>query len=367
MNFELTITPIDEPDSLEQEWRQLEKRAASNFMLSWTWIGPWLKAVDCPRYLVRGVQAGETVLLVILSANQEVRSKGLIKSKQLIFHRTKDAISDSMTPEYNGVLVDIAVAEEAIEALGNFIQTDPEIEATFGPWEELLMLYASPKAAKEISFKGLTRTKLQQHPTFGVDLDAIRAKGLSYIEILSKNTRSQIRKSQRLYQEWGELSLKRASSLDEALSWWHEAGDLHRARWADHDGSNYDLPVFVDFHEALIKEAWPRGEVELVNVTAGDTHIGTLYNFILGGEVLFYLSALTFEDNPKLKPGLVTHAMCIQSHVDTGKSLYNFLAGYNRYKASLGTELPPLISLRFSKPKLKFKLEALAKKLLHIE
>ena len=367
MSVGFSIGPLPPLSSLESMWRNLEHRAKPNFMLSWTWIGPWLQCVDYERYLVTGQRDGKIVFLAILSPNMEVRSKKLIKSKQLVFHRTGVPELDCMTPEYNGFLIDTAFEIEAVEAFGIFIQNDPAVVQHTGKWEELMVYFAAPHAVDTLDFKGLVRTEAIEHPAYGTDLVSVRTSGKKYLDTLSKNTRQQIRRSMRLYAEKGELQLERATNLEEALDWWTEAGDFHRARWDDMGGSSYDLPLFVAFHRALITEAWSRGEVELVKVTAGDHHIGTLYNFIMDGEVLFYLSALRFEENSKLKPGLVTHAMCIQSHVDAGNRLYNMLAGYKRYKASLGDELRPFVTLRFSKPKLKFKLEQLAKDTLGIE
>jgi CelD/BcsL family acetyltransferase involved in cellulose biosynthesis len=66
---------------------------------------------------------------------------------------------------------------------------------------------------------------------------------------------------------------------------------------------------------------------------------------------------LLYEADPRLKPGLVSHALCIQKHVDAGSDVYDFMAGEARYKASLGGPGPDMVYLLAQRPTWPIRLE----------
>jgi len=58
------------------------------------------------------------------------------------------------------------------------------------------------------------------------------------------------------------------------------------------------------------------------------------------GVVTFYQSGLRYEDDNRLKPGLIAHSLAIQHYLDGKASEYDFLAGERgrvQYKQSLGS------------------------------
>ena len=46
--------------------------------------------------------------------------------------------------------------------------------------------------------------------------------------------------------------------------------------------------------------------------------------------------------DPKAKPGLVSHYLCMQQHLEEGASTYDFMAGDNRYKRTFGVRGPDM-------------------------
>jgi CelD/BcsL family acetyltransferase involved in cellulose biosynthesis len=83
----------------------------------------------------------------------------------------------------------------------------------------------------------------------------------------------------------------------------------------------------------------------MARASAGGETFGMLYNFVQSGVVYFYQSGFLYEDDNRAKPGLLTHALVIQSCLDQGFERYDFLASdplESRYKASLSTDEAPL-------------------------
>ncbi|NJO39066.1 MAG: GNAT family N-acetyltransferase [Rhizobiales bacterium] len=124
------------------------------------------------------------------------------------------------------------------------------------------------------------------------------------------------------------------------------SGALDRAR---RPGA-FAYPFYVAFHRRLIRAAQPSGALELVRVSAAGEPIGYLYNFLDRGRVSYYLSGFRFEQDNRLKPGLVSHALCIQRHLERGMDVYDFMAGGQRYKLELGQPGPEIVSLAVQRP-----------------
>ncbi|MGD9507055.1 MAG: GNAT family N-acetyltransferase [Geminicoccaceae bacterium] len=202
-------------------------------------------------------------------------------------------------------------------------------------------------------------------PTAFVDLAAVRASGRPYLDHVSANTRRQVRRAMALYEErYGPLRLDAAGDVGEALAFFHAAGALHQARWQPRGKPGaFAYPFYVRFHERLIKDGLPEGVVELVRVCAGEVPIGYLYNFLYHGRVYYYFSGFRYEADNRLKPGLVSHTLCIERHLARGMDVYDFMAGDNRYKTSLGQPGPRMISVLIERPTPRVRLEYFLRRL----
>jgi len=191
-----------------------------------------------------------------------------------------------------------------------------------------------------------------------VELAAVRAGGRPYLDGLSANTRQQLRRAMRGYEARGPLRLTVAATAAEALAWFERLATLHQATWTGRGREGaFAYPFFARFHRALIERHHAAGLVELAKVTAGEGEVGYLYNFLWRGRVLSYQSGFAYEADARLKPGLVSHALCIERHLAAGAAAYDFLAGDARYKTSLGRPGPRSAYLILQRPRLKFAVE----------
>ena len=80
---------------------------------------------------------------------------------------------------------------------------------------------------------------------------------------------------------------------------------------------------------------------------------GCVYAFADAGTVLFYQGGFAVLDDNKLRPGLVTHARCLQVCSDRGWDRYDFLAGDARYKRELSTGERDLVWATVDRPGLR--------------
>ena len=101
--------------------------------------------------------------------------------------------------------------------------------------------------------------------------------------------------------------------------------------------------------------------MQLLRITCGKKTLGCLYNFVSQGMVYYYQSGFNYPDFGRFKPGLVCHALAIPYNAAQGHKTYDFLVGDSQYKKSLSTHANQLVWCTIQKPRLRFKLEGLAK------
>lgn len=356
--LELEIVPAPAPEALEAEWRALLARSNASFFLSWPWIGTWLARARGPVRLARIAREGETVGLALLGVTGPRLAPFAPRTCHL--HATGDPEADRIAIEYNDVLAvrghEVAVRITLLERLLS------------GPWREraraVLLPMVDPVVEAAAVSAGLRTRRRAESRCAIVDLEAIRLWGDGYLARLSAGTRAQIRRAARLYGERGPLRIEAAADPAEAAAWLEPLAILHEARFRAKKGQGaFAVPGFLDFHRDLLARAWPEGTVELLRVRAGETVIGYLYNFLWRGWVGYYTSGFVYEDDNRLKPGLVAHWLAIERYLSSGARIYDFMAGESRYKASLAEPGPVLVDLVVEPNDLLARLTAAARRL----
>jgi hypothetical protein len=202
-----------------------------------------------------------------------------------------------------------------------------------------------------------------------VSLGSLRAKGQSFMEEISSNTRQQVRRSLRLYEDlYGTIEARPAESLQEALDWYVEMLELHDATWAARETSSGFVPESRAFHRSLLTryhEARDDGglQVCLFRIRAGTETIGVLHFLVTAGCVHFHQGGLRYDEDGRLKPGLVSHYLAIQHFMEGDAVEYDFLGGEPnpvRYKRSLSTDVRELYWAQIPCPTRRMRLLQLA-------
>jgi CelD/BcsL family acetyltransferase involved in cellulose biosynthesis len=352
-SFELRT--FEDLAELGQTWQELERRACPTIFLSWDWIGCWVREAS-PRPLVLiGRADGRIVLLGVLSPSTRPIVPS-INVHGLWLHMTGDPGQDVITIEYNGFLIDpdfVGTLES--EAIGFLLSG-----VTIGGLKRQELHLKNVPAALEgpVRNSGFRFRELQRKSSWRIDLTAIRGAGKRHLDCLSANTRQQIRRSIRLYEKRGPLAIARASTVAEAMDYLEALKNLHQEYWQGRgEPGAFSYPFFERFQHTLIETCLPHGTVELAKVTAGADVIGYVYNLVYRGHVYAYQTGIRYEDDPKLKPGLVSHCLCIDRHLEEGDKVYDFMAGDARYKANLGSRGPDMVYLLAERPTWPLKLE----------
>ncbi|MAI32900.1 MAG: cellulose biosynthesis protein CelD [Rhodopirellula sp.] len=333
-------------EALEERWQRLYAHSDACFFLSWRWIGNWLTTYKPELLILEAVRSDHLIGLGLLSMTEE-RRHGFVVSNCMRLHQTGQPYEDQIWIEYNDFLIkrgeEQAVSKAFLDALKrNEVQ-----------WDELIVSGMDVGRASELSRdSGMHALIRWQTPCVGVDLDGVRSSASSFLQALSSNARYQIKRSIRLYSEFGDLAVHRPVSVSEAIDWFDGFGEQHINRWGRLPGqSGYANREFVRFHHGLIRAGWEKGEVDIAVVKAGDELLAGFYNFIQGKRVYFYLGVTIETDDNRLKPGLVGHSMMIQEYLDKGLDFYDFMGGEDRYKKSLGREHGSIVKMVLQRPR----------------
>jgi CelD/BcsL family acetyltransferase involved in cellulose biosynthesis len=342
-------------NELRDLWRDLEGRASPHVFLSWDWIGCWISQAELRPVVIIGRTSATHVLLGVLTPAHR-RNLLRIVVRGLHLHMTGDSRQDVITTEYNGFLVDREHAGRLERAAIAFLLSGLVVR---GQRRDELHVKNTVAESERLVTGHAEYRVVQRKPSWFVDLAAIRATGREYLDCLSANTRQQIRRSIRLYEKRGPLRARRADTPAQALSFLDELKQLHQRYWNGRgEPGGFSFRFFEGFQQRLIPIGLQHGTVEIVQVSAGSFVIGYIYNLLYRGHVYCYLSGFNYEADPRLKPGLVSHSLCISRHLDDGNRVYDLLSGDHRYKASLGRRGPDMVYLLVERPTLPLRLES---------
>ncbi len=351
----LELTPVRDLDALATPWRALEAEAAPSFFQSWTWVGCLAAERFADPLLLRVMRDDRVVGLALFN-----RRRGPLGRELLWLNQSGDEALDAVFVEHNGVLL----ARDATDLLPTCLRLLlSDIAAPTRrhrrcrrPWGVRLRL-GGVDADHLLAAQQAGRVLLvRQSGAPYVDLTALPPGHEGYLATLSSNTRYQLRRSDRCFSRLGPLRVQQADTVAEALEALDDLVRLHQASWAARGQPGaFDNPAFLHFHRSLVARGVPRREVELLRITAGSQVLGFLYNFRLDGRVLTYQSGFDYLLARRLagshaKPGLSCHHAAILHARATGATVYDFLAGPDRFKRSLAGQQRQLYWLDLALP-----------------
>ncbi len=326
------MSAVTDWDALGAEWRALEGRAGASFFQTWSWVGCLAPARYDNPVLLQARHDGQTVALGLFN-----RRRGRLFDT-LWLHETGDPGWDVVFIEHNGLLLDAALDTEALRvACLVAARRAPLPQARIG--RRLVLSGVDDATLRAAGAAGVV-SQLTSRVAPTLDLAALRRAGRGHFDVLSANTRAQLRRSARAYAALGAVSIRRATDPAEAHRFLDSLAGLHQVSWQRRGRAGaFAEPRFARFHHALIDRAFPRGEIELSRIAAGATPIGYLYNFQLNGLISAYQSGFNYVlGDQRAKPGLTCHALAIEQAVADNRDSYDFLAGDNRYKRSLADQ-----------------------------
>ena len=352
---DIAITPLDDNAAFLAAWETLFAKApGASFFQSPAWMKSWLEGApgDVSLRMISAMQDGELVLLGVFSIAP--RRPPLLGLREGWFQEFGEPKRDAVYPEYMDFLAREDVSHDLRrDVVCALIEQSGDADSIVfrNLRDEMMSAVFSAAAVCEMSGR-----VLNEHPVYGCALG-----GEGFMTTLSPSLQSKIARSLRLYQERGPLSGRLAVSREEKASAWESLQQLHKQGWEARGGKGaFDNPHLLAFHERLQRHA-PE-ETQLFVVKANDDVIAVLYNFAHKGRVMNYQSGLKYEDDNKLAPGFVAHALAAQFYQDKGFEVYDLLAGEADYKARLAEPDAIFTSLALERDTWRNRLRAFVKR-----
>lgn len=342
---------------LKHEWLALEARSQPSFFLSWSWIGTWVDTLpeDIQPQLLRARRGERTVGLALVVTGR-IRSLPLIGGRGLWLHATGRSDIDGIAIEHNGCLVDDDEAgdSEVWAAMLEYLCRGAQ------PWRRVTLPHLHHRAGAVLAqaAPGLVIRRLEE-PSWIVDLGAVRERSGGYLAMLDTDTRRNLRRTREACEAFGAIEVSVAADLDTARLYLDRLAQLHARRWEQRDeGSSFTLPFAQRFHAALIEHAFPKGEIQLLRITAGGRDLAYFYNFVHRGRVSYYQSGVDYAlVDPKWSPGLLAVALAVQHNAALGHGCFDFLGGAGHYKRRLATHHEVLRTVIIDRDGLRHRLE----------
>jgi CelD/BcsL family acetyltransferase involved in cellulose biosynthesis len=351
---EIALESLPAHGELEGEWRDLEQRTDGSFFVGWSWIGCWLASLGgaVGLSLLRATSGGRTVGLGLIARSRE-RRHGLITSHSLRLHATGRTEFDTLRVECNGFLVDRQLGELVIRRMLDYLVS---VDRT---WDEIVLdgLWRVPPwpLAGGQRLRRVVRAEVNHH----VDLAGVRTRNGDYLGLLGSKTRAHIRRSCKEYEKLGAIRVRPATDATEALAYLNGLKTLHQSYWvARGQPGAFANPFFDQFHRRLVRDAFGRGEIQLLAIDVDGRQIGYIYNFVYRGRVYNYQTGFDYNlCETQNRPGLVSHACAIEFNAKCGHTVYDFLAGDLEYKQALGTEVAAMYWVILQRGRLRFMFE----------
>lgn len=336
---QVTITPLvldlshqSDIHLLRDKWLLLESNTPSPF-LRWQWIDSWLTTL--PKET--------SVWLITASQDEKTLGLGLVceqisllphKPQQLFIHKAGSQRSDQIWIEHNDFLM---ASEHAAQIRESMLKA---LLSHFKRWQQLTLGMSTTQTLDAIGDALKQHTEILQEEKI---ISAAYRCNLSdfhtpedYLTSLSRNTRAQIKRSEKLLSEGQTVTLDYAQGKEQKRHYFEQVALLHKQRWADTaEGSGFNNPLFTQFHKKLIFEDKTNQFTRMYCLKAGGAPLAYAYLLTTEQGWYFYLSAMQFSQDNRIKVGLLLHCKIIQQAIAEGVPLYDFLAGDARYKASL--------------------------------
>ena len=349
------IQAVEDWRQLQSSWLDLQQRADCSYFQSWGWISAWLQVIKPPQAvkLLSVRSSGRAIGLAILVPARLTRRR-LIRSRAL-FLNEYPLSGNNMVIEYNGILAERGCEQQvyalALDALRE--QLPGYEEFIFGAMADRELAWLQALRPERLQ---LLRDEQSHCYQASLDFDPPTLDG--YLSALSRNTREQIRRSKRLYESRGELRLQAAASVEQALDWLDALKSLHQPRWrAKGERGAFANPRWENMQRELIRQRFAAGEMQLLQLRCGEQLVACLFNYLWRGRVYVLQMGFRYEDDNRIKPGYLAHALAIAHNRQQGHQLYDFMHGEARYKQSLSNRRETLHWLRLQRPKWKFRVE----------
>jgi CelD/BcsL family acetyltransferase involved in cellulose biosynthesis len=347
------LTTDAEVEAICADWDDLGRRAEQyELTRSPDWLLPWWR--------IYGPSQGRKLRVGLLFRDERLTGlapllrrrcwHGPIPFQRLELLGSGEPEAEAVCSNHLGIVAEHGaeryVAEELVRAVA---------EGLFGHWDELVfsMMSGNGPLADQLvqSFHDRGLLVEQKQMALAPYL-VLPSTWEEYLKGLSTNGRRRITRSRKALDQWSEgtLRFERVSNTDDIDKGRKLLIDLHHARWAtEEQGGVFRSPLFLRFHDAMMRQLVERGQLVLWWLSIGDEPIAVLYGMEWGGKIYAYQMGRRIDLPAHLRPGGVLLDLAIQEAITSGCREFDLLADAVPYKWQLTDESRPLWYVRVAR------------------
>lgn len=339
------LSTFEQFAALQPEWQALENKCAKTIFIKYFWLCQWWQTygADLDLWTLTVRDAGELVGILPLML---VRSAAGVRRLTLMG-------TGEITPNHLNIIAEpekyIPVAEALTAYLGKTLAWDVlEFDKLVAESPLIDML------GNHLRTKGLiVQSKVS------AECSCIRLPETYelYLKTRSHNMRRRIHKArQHLVRDYPTAAFKRVETPEELEKAMAALIRLHQIRWQKrgYPGS-FSNDDFIGFHKAVALSALQQGHLRSCYLEVDDEIIAVKYAFVIADTVQGYLSS--FDDRwADYSLGTVLTSYQIESSIESGLQLYDFLEGGESYKSEWAVESQDNVLLQAFTPNLRGRL-----------
>ena len=320
------VTTREQLQAYAGEWNDLLARSRANtIFLTWEWVSAWLDAVypDAPLMVV-AVRDGDGRLAAVAPFyRSHLRLLGLLR------YRCLRVIGDCHCgAEYMDIIVREGCEEAATASIVESLLRHAD------PWDCIYV----PNVAGWTGGLGrlaaglggaLAYVHTRPRSFAAVELPDTHEE---YLRTLSRRHRSNVKRQEKRLSADHDVKFLRCQSEQELPRFLEAFFALHQRRWqsAGQEGSFVRKPPMERFYRRFSREALRRGWLRVVALEVDGAFQATQYGYAYGGT--FYSMQEGYHPESMKGIGNILRVRAIQSCIEEGLKLYDFLGEYTDHK-----------------------------------
>jgi CelD/BcsL family acetyltransferase involved in cellulose biosynthesis len=171
----------------------------------------------------------------------------------------------------------------------------------------------------------------------------------AFLSMLSKKDRHELRRKLRRLEGAGEYRIHAPDRAQDSVGLEQDLTDFFRLhRLSRKEKAVFMTPQMEAFFRAVARHFVPLGVQKAYFMELDGVRVAAAICFDQNNNLYLYNSGYDHA-YPHLSVGLLLKALCIRDAIETGKTLFDFLRGDERYKYDLGGRDVPLYHLRISR------------------
>jgi CelD/BcsL family acetyltransferase involved in cellulose biosynthesis len=244
------------------------------------------------------------------------------------------------------------IAERGLEAKVAKALVAAIAGGALGRWDEVVLPMMSADTA-------LPELLVESFRTAGHDAESTVLAGAPYISLppswsdylrgLSANSRRNIERSIKAFDKWADgttelecITLPADVDRGKAILM-----KLHHERWGvDDQAGVFRSPLFLAFHERMMRALAERGALELLILRARGEPVAALYSVVWADKVIAYQTGRRIDVPANVRPGGVVLSLAIRRAIEQGRREFDLQADEAFYKSQLTPHVRKLVQVR---------------------